>query len=123
MSESRAVTNEYRLSKWAQIISERAESGLTIKRYCEVNGHNSDMYYYWQRKLRKALAANYTAGGQHELTTNGAPSGWFAVKTSNVGNGAGVGIPIEIGRCRVTVGNDTDMALLARVCTTLASIC
>ena len=51
---TREIAKEYRLSHWAQVVRERAESGLSIKAYCKRAGCHEAVYYYWQRKLREA---------------------------------------------------------------------
>ena len=53
----RQATAEHRLSHWSEVIKERQESGLTVKAYCESIGIHTNIYYYWQKKLRaKALS-------------------------------------------------------------------
>ena len=49
------IAEEYRLTHWAAIVREREESGLTIKEYCENTGIHENKYFYWQKKLRKAV--------------------------------------------------------------------
>ena len=50
----REVTSEYRLAHWAQIVKDRAESGESIRGYCQNRGIKRNVYFYWQRKLREA---------------------------------------------------------------------
>ena len=59
MVNTREVATEYRLSHWAQIVRERAESGISIRAYfvdipCKEIGICENTYFYWQRRLRKA---------------------------------------------------------------------
>ena len=54
MVNTREVATEYRLSHWAQIVRERAESGSSIRAYCKEIGICENTYFYWQRRLRKA---------------------------------------------------------------------
>ena len=49
------VVADYRMSEWAQIIKERQNSGQTIRAFCEERGITEGSYFYWQRKLRKAV--------------------------------------------------------------------
>ena len=49
------IAEEYRLSHWAEIVREREGSGMTIKEYCKNAGIHENKYYYWQKKLRKAM--------------------------------------------------------------------
>jgi hypothetical protein len=51
---TKEIAAEYRLTRWAGIIEERQESGLTIKAFCERSGFHENIYYYWQKKLREA---------------------------------------------------------------------
>jgi len=52
--ETRKIAAEYRLTHWAGIMSERQESELSIKAFCENAGIHEDTYFYWQRKLCEA---------------------------------------------------------------------
>lgn len=51
-----AVRDEYRMQNWVKIISERQESGQTVKDYCAQHAIAEKTYYYWLRKLRTAAA-------------------------------------------------------------------
>lgn len=46
--------HQVRLEQWSQRIIERKNSGLTIARWCELNGFSKDAYHYWQKTLRVA---------------------------------------------------------------------
>lgn len=56
--ETKLVTNQVRLARWAQIVQDRNASGLTIREYCERNGLSRGAYFYWLRKLREAAIEN-----------------------------------------------------------------
>ena len=47
------IAVEYRLSKWAQVIQDRKESGQSIKAYCKSEGIHENAYYYWLKRLRE----------------------------------------------------------------------
>jgi putative transposase len=104
---------------------ERAESGLTIKAYCETAGIHANTYYYWQRKLREAageeLKAQQAAGTAPTPDALPTPSGW-ALATAGEATAASA-LTVEIGKIRVQVGADTDERLLAKVCRVLATLC
>ncbi|MEG1577355.1 MAG: hypothetical protein RR336_01170 [Oscillospiraceae bacterium] len=38
MVNTREIAAEYRLTHWAQILQDRADSGLTVKAYCTQQG-------------------------------------------------------------------------------------
>jgi len=48
------VTTEQQLSKWAELIQTRLESGQSIKEFCRTNGVSKATYYYWQKKVSEA---------------------------------------------------------------------
>ena len=51
--DTQKVSIDYRLSRWATVIKERNESGLTIKAFCEKHIISENSYFYWQRKVRE----------------------------------------------------------------------
>jgi putative transposase len=115
MMNTRKIAADYRLAHWARVIHERAESGLSVKAFCESAGFRPNSYFYWQRKLREAAC-----GGQPALP---APCGWTSVAVATSAAPDTHALTVEIGKCRVLVGMDTDERLLAKVCGALASIC
>jgi len=114
------MTSEYRLSQWAEIMRRRLESGLNIKVFCEREGLKTDRYHYWQRKLRDATAELMPIEAKKATV----PAGWTQINTT-VENSTPTGtvMAVEIGKCRVSVDNMTDMELLSKVCKALALIC
>lgn len=52
------TTRAYRLHQWAEAISDRNQSGLTISEWCEKNGVSKYQYYYRLRAVRKAAATH-----------------------------------------------------------------
>ena len=54
MINTREIAEEYRLSHWARVMQERADSGLSIKAYCNQIGICGNTYFYWQRRVRAA---------------------------------------------------------------------
>ena len=51
--DTRGIAAEYRLAHWAGVMRERAESGLSIKAFCEKAGFHENRYFYWQKRLRE----------------------------------------------------------------------
>jgi len=75
---TRYIAEEHRLSHWAGIMRDRAESGLSIRAYCENAGFHENNYYYWQRKLREAACEELAR--IHEKPTSLMPAGFMEVK-------------------------------------------
>jgi hypothetical protein len=55
MSESRKLTNKYRLEQWTAIIQERISSGKRVDIWCKENNITRDSYYYWLRKVKLSV--------------------------------------------------------------------
>ena len=51
----KGITPQERLEKWNAAICAQKASGLTIKKWCEQNGINSNTYYYYLRRIRDAM--------------------------------------------------------------------
>jgi len=65
---TRHIAEEYRLSRWAEILRERKESGLSVRAYCEHAGFHENKYYYWQKKLREAACEELIRSPGNEMT-------------------------------------------------------
>ncbi|MGI6449786.1 MAG: IS66 family insertion sequence element accessory protein TnpA [Desulfitobacteriia bacterium] len=104
------VAEEYRLSKWMQVIRERQESGLSIKDFCQKNGISRHAYFYWQRKLRKVAFMELS---KQEEAVNCVPEGWLQLTQ---GHEIRPTLDIEVGGCRINVDAGTDPELLKKVC-------
>lgn len=118
--DTREIAIEYRLSHWAQIMQERAESGLSIRAFCKQMGMHENRYYYWQHKLRKAACNSIQSGATSDSVVAVAPKGWVSLCPDN--SLSAQTILIEAGGMRVTVSHDTDTTLLAKVCKVLKTI-
>jgi hypothetical protein len=55
MSETRKLTNKYRLEQWNAIIQERINSGKCVDVWCKENNITRDSYYYWLRKVKHSV--------------------------------------------------------------------
>ena len=44
------------VQKWQALLSEQASSGLSKKAFCEQQGINASVFYYWQRRLAELVA-------------------------------------------------------------------
>jgi hypothetical protein len=51
---TKEVANQYRLSKWTEIVRECRSSGQTISAWCANHDINPKTYYYWLRRVRAA---------------------------------------------------------------------
>ena len=120
---TREIAVEFRLGHWAQIMQNRAASGQSIRAYCKANGIGTNVYHYWQRKLREAaaeqMAAEPNAGAQILV-----PSGWATVSAAEEATPEQAGsLTLRVGGAEIEVQQGYDEALLASVIKTLSGVC
>ena len=77
---TRKIAVEYRMSHWAGIMQQRAESGLSVKAFCEREGFHENIYYYWQRKLRDAASEQLAEIESDKMRTGLVPTGFTEVR-------------------------------------------
>jgi hypothetical protein len=44
--DTRKMAAEYRLSHWAQVMSDRVERGTSIREFCDAESINENTYFY-----------------------------------------------------------------------------
>jgi len=116
--DTKKVTTEYRLSKWAQVIRARLDSGQSIKDFCLDAGISRNSYFYWQKRLRNVACRELE---KHEEPGTLVPNGWLQLTTQQSQQMIAK-LDIEISGCRVTALADTDPELLKKVCRVLRSL-
>ena len=117
--DTQKVAAEYRLSHWAQVIQTRLNSGQNIKDFCQTAGISRNVYFYWQKKLRKVACTELV---KTEEPKNIVASGWMQLTPKQAQHGKGT-LDIEINGCHITVDAETDPELLKKACRTLRSLC
>lgn len=116
---TRDIATEYRLAHWTQVMRDRTDRGLSIHAYCEEAGIHENTYFYWQRKLREAA---YTGMQETSAEVKSiVPNGWATIGVSERSTKT-KGLTVEAGGCHITVGENTDLELLMRVCQVLKTL-
>lgn len=55
MSEkTQLAVKESRISHWADVLSRKASSGMSVETFCLETGITRNQYFYWLRKVREA---------------------------------------------------------------------
>lgn len=70
----RALNDENRLMKWAALVKECRDSGISVTDWCKKKGIKTNQFYKWQRKVFDALMA------QQEAQLQEVPSSTAAVQ-------------------------------------------
>lgn len=109
---TREIAAEYRLAHWAQILQDRAQSGLSIRAYCKSVGMHENVYFYWQRRLRETACEQLSVPGFAEVSL-AVPK----AQPSPTGTVQPGGLRIEVGDVQITVDSsypEDKLALLLR---------
>ena len=120
---TRKMTKELRQSHWAKIISDRAESGLSIKAYCEKEGIRENSYFYWRKKIREVVGGQMMELQTGTLYRGLEQSSFVEIKVPEIANipsphdkGSHYnGIAIEIKGARISAGSEYPIDKLAKL--------
>ena len=51
------MANEELAEVWRERLGDLAQSGLSVRKWCEVNGYSKSQYTYWRRRLANSDTA------------------------------------------------------------------
>ena len=108
---------------------DRSESGLSVKAFCENAGFHENIYYYWQRKLRKA--AHEEATGHQAKAKRLAPPVFAEVELAELPelplppplDGWQSQISVEVPGVRITADSDYPIEKLAKLLKAMTQPC
>lgn len=129
---NKAIMN-VRMKKWAGILQEAAASGLPKVTWCEQNGINRRQFFHWQKKIREFILEQHpefglsVPDGQIRAVNNQMTSSlpiFCELKPQTTVPAAPENNPdapfsaeamIQLGQCRVYVGNMTSERTLSMI--------
>ena len=127
---TRELTAECRLAHWAQVLQKRATSGETVKDFCQTRGITRNTFFYWQRKLRKAVSEQFAESRTEATQTGMVPRGFtevklsgFADRLSTLDTSGGGSLCVEIGGMRITADRAYPPAQLAELLKWMKPLC
>jgi len=131
MVNTREIAEEYRLTHWAQIMQRRRENGQSIKSFCEAEGIYSNVYYYWQRKLREAACEQLVVAQAEPVQGSLAVTGFTEVKLKELPVPPGMSpvtakasqISVEINGAKITTDSAYPTDKLAELLRELSRPC
>lgn len=94
---------DVRITNWANMITARQESGLTVRQWCQENGISEKTYHYRQKKVREALYKEYSGA-----------SG-FAEVNANTEVSAGTTAIVHVGAVTIELSNEASQDLLINI--------
>lgn len=108
----KGTTREVRLARWAEILRERSDSGLSVRGYCREQRINEKTYYYWQRQLRTAVCEYGSASASPDTALSPQTSPVFAALPKPPHSG---GIVVRLNGADVEIGNDASLAVVETI--------
>ena len=129
---NKAIMN-VRMKKWAGILQEAAASGLPKVTWCEQNGINRRQFFHWQKKIREFILEQHpefglsVPDGQIRAVNNQMTSSLPifcepkpqatvpAAPENNPDAPFSAEAMIQLGQCRVYVGNMTSERTLSMI--------
>ncbi len=55
---AKQTIHQAKMAKWANLIKEQSESGLTIRQWCDKTGYTIHTYNYWKHILKEVALSN-----------------------------------------------------------------
>ena len=112
--DTREATQQYRMNKWAGIISECRSSGQTVAKWCADHNISEKSYYYWLKRIRtvacEALPALNT--GNNPIVPVDIPLN--AEDTNPACQGASPDVVIRIGNATMEVYNNASQDVIEK---------
>ena len=122
--DMRSVSRQIRLSRWAEIIRQRVESGKPIRLWCEENGIKEKAYHYWKHQLQESAYEQIKTSLPAKYQSGLPVQGFAEIKMDQQADqipypyeGQTSHICIELGEVRITAGNTyspESMAIILR---------
>ena len=111
------LTHQMRLSQWTSVVKACSESGLSKNEWCRQNNINIKVYYYWQRRVREAVAS---VSERNALAVS-EPAFIEVIPDSllpdeRISRPTDSNLTIEINGIKLFVNEATSDSLLRRVC-------
>jgi hypothetical protein len=101
--DTREATQQYRMNKWTELISECRSSGQTVAKWCSDHNISEKSYYYWLKRIRTAACEALPSlnTGNNPIVPVSIPLN--AEDTSSTCQGTTPGVVIRIGEATVEV--------------------
>lgn len=107
---------QFKLDQWAGLCKEQAQSGLTVKQWCNQNGYTIHTYNYWKHRLKE----NYVESALHDIVSITPPDpGVLPVSRDSHDSGITNSISILLGNTTISLDVSTSDEMLCRIITAL----
>lgn len=113
------------LANWKQLINDRMNSGLTIKKWCSLNGISENTYYYWLKAVRKEAAEQLPQSIESSLPVRRESDSitFKKLEVQSPVSGFRPAVLVHINGATVEVPNGADRETVEAVLLALKSVC
>jgi transposase-like protein len=105
---------------WRKVIREAAQSGLSIRRFCQQHRIRESQFHWWQRKLKERRQERSLRRHGGDIDKSGGRATFALVSEDDDGLAAGLELVLDHGR-RLRIGKGVDEETLRSVLAALAS--
>ena len=112
------IRHEMNLQKWTQIVEECRSSGKTAVKWCAENDINIKTYYYWQRRVLKAVCNELAV-----VNNNVEKSPAFAEVMLPGTRRPEVAITLNLNNISVQIHNGADESVISQTLKVLRNLC
>ena len=107
---------QIKLDQWAVLCKEQAQSGLTVKQWCDQNGYTIHTYNYWKHRLKES----YVESALHDIVPITPPvPGVLHDSRKSHDSGITNTISILLGNTTISIDAATSDEMLCRIITAL----
>ncbi len=112
------ISHEMNLQKWTQVVEECRNSGKTAVKWCAENDINIKTYYYWQRKVVKAVCNELAIANNNVETPH-----TFAQVILPSTRSSEVAITLNLNNISLQIHNGADESVISQTLKVLRNLC
>jgi hypothetical protein len=105
---------------WRKVIREAAQSGLSIRRFCQQHRIRESQFHWWQRKLKERRQERSLRRHGGDIDKSGGRATFALVSEDDDGLAAGLELVLDHGR-RLRIGKGVDEETLRSVLSAMES--
>lgn len=126
MSKVTKVKNELSLLNWQHMIEDKNQSGLSIRKWCELNNVSTHAYYYWLRKIREKAIDQLPAEVKNSISIpdkEDRPATFRKLEVSTPSPHYQAAVMIHLPNATLEVNNGADQSTVEAVLLALRTVC
>ena len=126
MSQVTKVKNEISLLNWQRLIDDKNQSGLSVRKWCELHEVSTHAYYYWLRKIREKAIDQLPAEIRDSLKISGEnerPPAFRRLEVESPAPGYQADVTVHLPNATLEVSNGAEQSTVEAVLLALRAVC